>query len=190
MQYHADPTDGSTANDSPWYDQTWKDTIKAVDFAAGQDDTEVTTGVEVNSTTAFTITSALSGPKIGYGNMVLGADSGLVDDSDTNQITTLTATGNVGLDQEIAGTVMSYSTYQIPIANQKHSFSSFTYSSGGTVLSASAVEYEQNCQKTTTTGTPATAKTYWGILMPTNSAGGTYAGTNYLNGVKGEAGEW
>lgn len=190
MQYHADPTDGATSNDSPWYDQSWKGTVKAVDGAISEDTEELITGIEVNSTTAFSITTVLSGPKIGYGEMALGADSGLVDDSDTNQISTITATGNVGLDQEISGTVLSYSTYAIPIANQKHSFSSFTYSTGGTVLSASAVEYEQNCLKTTATANPATAKTYWGILMPTNSAGGAYSGTNYLNGVKGEASEW
>lgn len=190
MQYHADPTDGSNSTDSVWYAETWKDTIKAVDGAAGEDNTEVITGVEVNSTTAFAIATALAGPKISYGNMTIGTDSGLIDDTDTNQITTLTATGNVGLDQEISGTTLIYSSYTIPIANQKHGFSAFTYSSGGTALSGTTTEYEQNCLKTTVTATPETAKTYWGILIPSNTGSGTYSGTNYLNGVKGEAGDW
>lgn len=190
MRYHADPTDGASSSDSPWYDQTWKDAVKAIDDSAAEDVVEVATGVEVNSTTAFTITTVLSGPKIGYGSMALGADSGLVDDTDTNQITTLAATGNVGLDQEISGTTLARLSYIIPIANQKHSFSSFTYSSGGTVLGAAVTEYEQNCPKTTITASPVTAKTYWGILIPSNSGSGIYTGTNYLNGVKSEAGEW
>jgi hypothetical protein len=122
--------------------------------------------------------------------MTTGSDSGLIDDTDANQISTLTSTGNVGLDQEISGTTLIYSSYTIPIANQKHGFSSFTYSSGGTALSGTTTQYEQNCLKTTVTATPATAKTYWGILIPANLGAGTYSGTNYLNGVKGEAGEW
>jgi len=191
VRYHGDPTDGASLTDSTWYAETWKDTILANDNTGGSShNLEVTTGVEVNSTTAFTVTTALAGPKISYGTMAAGADSGTVDNSDTNMITTMAATGNVGLDAQLSGTTMTYSIYTIPIANQKHSFTTFTYSSGGTALSGSATEYEHNIDKTTITATHVTAPTYWGILVPSIVGAGTYSGTNYINGLKGEAQDW
>jgi hypothetical protein len=180
LTYHADPTDGSVAADSTWYDQNWLDTIKATDDDAVTGNTEVSAGVEMSSYTAFTVTSSID-----YGSLQAGTNS-----DTTNETTTMTATGNFGLDENLSGTTMTYSSYTIPIANQKYSLSTFDYDLAGSALSDSATESELNCAKTTTTGSPATADTYWGIAIPAVAGAGTYTGTNYIVAIKGEAGDW
>lgn len=177
-QYHADPTSGSSTADSPWWDNTWLSTVVATDNGANSHNDEVASGVEMLDLIALNVTASIN-----YGTLDPGTDSGAV-----NQTTVVTATGNVGLDSELSGTTMTYDIWTIPIANQEHGLTTFTYGAG-TDLSGTPTQYELNCAKTTDSG-PATGNIYWGIEIPAGVGGGTYTGTNTVGAVKGETGDW
>jgi len=176
MQYHADPTDAVTVYSA----ETWLGTILATDSGSLTGTAEASTPIEVASLTALSLDALIS-----YGNVGLGEDTGA-----TNSTTTVTAIGNVGLDTDVSGTTMTNGTDTIPIANQKYSTSTFTYSLGGTALSGTPTEVELNVQKTTAIASPATKLMYWGIAIPGGISPGTYTGTNNITAVKGETAGW
>lgn len=177
MQYHADPTIASTQFPS----ETWKSTINAIDNNSATSNTELTTGVEVNTTTALDVSAAIN-----YGSLDVGQKNDPLD-----KTTTVTATGNVGLDEELSGTNLTDGgSGVIAVAKQKHALASSTAYASGTALSGTPIEYELNCFKTTVSGSPQTKNTWWGIEIPAGIPPGAYTGTNTLTAVLGETANW
>lgn len=182
MQYYADPTDTNTLYPT----ESWLTTVKATDNNASTHSLEVTTGVEVNSLTAFDITPTT----IDYGSLaVLGKNDPL------DRILTTTATGNVGLDQSHYGSANMCTNYPactggtpIPVGNQKYALATSTSYASGTALTTTATEVELNVPKVTATAT--SKNTWWGILIPNATLPGVYTGQNTITAVKGETANW
>ena len=148
VQYFADPTDTNTQYDS----QNWLARIKATNSGDLSTSTEVTTGVEMNSLTAFSVTSTLN-----YGDLLVGGSNSPLD-----RILITTATGNVGLDQEHKGEEIGMCTdyptctvgTPIVLSHQKYSLTASTpYSTPTTAISLTntSVEVELNLAKPTST---------------------------------------
>jgi hypothetical protein len=182
LQYYADPTDTNTQYPT----QTWLNTIKATDNAAVSGNTEVSTGVNVNSLNAFSITGSIN-----FGS--LGVDQ---SNDPLDKIVTTTPTGNIGLDQEHSGAAnmcVDFPTCSggtpIGVANQKYSLTTSTAYASGTVLSTSPTLVSINVPKPTS-GTPATRNTWWGILIPTGTLAGAYSGENTVTSVKSNPSNW
>lgn len=176
LKYYADPTDSNT----PYDGQTWKNTFSAVDDDNANDNLEIGTGVVLNSLLAMDIGSSLA-----YGNVSAGQKNDPLD-----KLTVITATGNVGLDQELSGTDMDDDNeHYIAVGNQKYSLTASTAYAVGTTLTTSPAEAELNCNKTTTE-TAATKSTYWGISIPQGTFAGSYSGVNTITAVKGEYAQW
>jgi hypothetical protein len=176
VQFHTDPTDASTLYPT----ENWLDTVKATDDNSASHSLEVSIGVELLSLTAMDVTASIN-----YGALPAGTDTG-----STNQTTVVTATGNVGLDEDLSGVIMTYGVYSIPVNNQHYALTAFTYGTGDTSLSATPTEAELNCKKTTVTLSKETKNTYWGIAIPSTGASGLYTGTNTITAVKGETTDW
>jgi len=182
LQYYADPTDVNTLYPT----ETWLDTIKAIDNNSASGNTTVGAGVEVNSLTAFDITSSLA-----FGNLGAGQSNDPLD-----KTVTTTATGNVGLDQEHSGSAnmcVDYPTCAggtpIGVVYQKYALASSTAYTSATALSTTPTEVELNVPKPIN-ATPVTKNTWWGILIPTGTQPGTYSGVNTITAVKGETANW
>lgn len=180
LQYYADPTDVLTEFPT----ENWLSNFKAIDDDAASDNLEVATGVEMNSLTALDVTGSIS-----YGGLDVGQSNDPLD-----QITTVTPTGNVGLDEELSGSDMctDYPTCSagvITVGYQKTALAGSTAYSSGSTLTGSATEYELNLAKAES-GSPSTANTWWGILIPTGTSPGVYSGSNTVDAVKGETGDW
>jgi hypothetical protein len=176
VQYHADPTDTSTVYPT----ETWKDTFEATDDDAAAGTGEVSSGVEVNSLVAYDVSTSIS-----YGSLSVGQKNDPLD-----KTTTITATGNVGLDEELSGTDMTSGGNTIGVAYQKYALAGSTAYASGTALSTSGTEAELNCLKTTVSGTPATKNTWWGLEIPAGTVSGSYSGTNTIIAIKGETANW
>jgi hypothetical protein len=173
--YHADPTDSGTQ----YPDQNWKNTVIAYDEALSGN-TEISTGVEMNSLVALDVTNSIN-----YGTLAPGQAN------DTDRIATVTATGNVGLDVEYSGTDMTSGSNIIPVSQQKYDLTGGkTWDNMDYTLSTTPTERELNCQKTTNHSNPATKNTYFRIKIPEGQPTGTYSGTNTFGAVKGEPSEW
>ncbi len=176
LQYHADPT----GTDTEYPSQNWLVSVKAIDDdSADSGLVEDADGNDVGMFLAYDVVES----SIGYGNVSAGNVS-------SEQSTTVKATGNVGLDVELSGTDMTSGGNTIAVSYQEHSFTSgFSYGNG-TDLSTSATEYELNCPKTTTTGSPASKAIYWLLEVPDGTPPGTYTGTNTIAGVTSESDDW
>jgi len=180
LQYYADPTDVLTEFPT----ENWLSTFKVIDDDSASDSLEVSTGVEVNSLTALDVTGSIS-----YGGLAVGQSNDPLD-----QITTVTPTGNVGLDEELSGSNMctDYPTCSagvITVGYQKTALQSSTSYASGSVLTDSPVEYELNLAKAES-GSPSTANTWWGVLIPPGTVPGAYSGANIVGAVKGEIVDW
>lgn len=182
LQYYADPTDVNTLYPT----ENWLNTVKAIDNNSASGNTTVGAGVEVNSLTAFDITSSLA-----FGNLGAGQSNDPLD-----KTVTTTATGNVGLDQEHSGSANMCTDYPacsggtpIGVAYQKYSLASSTAYASATALSTTPAEVELNVPKPIS-ATPVTKNTWWGILIPTGTQPGTYSGVNTITAVKGETANW
>jgi hypothetical protein len=124
--------------------------------------------------------SALSIEDLDYGGVGAGMNTGSSPVS-----VVVTNTGNNIMDPQVSSaTAMTCTTGSIPVANQKYSSSTFTYSSGGTVLSGAATTLDLALPKPTST-TPITANSYWGIAIPSSGAVGSCTGINIFGPVPG-----
>jgi hypothetical protein len=179
VQYHADPTDGTSSSDSPWWDQNWLSTMVVQDIGA-LSDTSDSPSVEMLSLAGLTITSSIS-----YGSLLPGADTGAV-----NQQTVVTSIGNIGLNTNVSGDNLEYNTNFILPSYQKYADSTFTYSSGGINLSDTPVLFVLNIPKTTVSGSPEQKTIYWGLAAPSDIARGDYTGSNYAAGQKSDTTNW
>jgi len=177
MQYHADPTTASTLFPA----QNWLNTVKVIDNNSASNELEVSSGVEVLTTTALDVTAVIN-----YGSLDIGDRNDPLD-----KTTTVTATGNVGLDEELSGTNLTDGGVGvIAVSYQKLSLTISTAYASGTALSTSPTEYELNCLKTTVSGSPQTKDTWWGIEIPSGIPPGIYTGTNTVTAVLGETVNW
>lgn len=176
LKYYADPTDSNTTYNG----QTWKDTFNVVDDNAANDNLEIGTGVVLNSLLAMDVGSSLV-----YGNVSAGQNIDPLD-----KIIAITATGNVGLDQELSGTDMDDGDeHTIGVEYQRYSLSASTAYAVGDTLTTSATENELDCAKTTS-DVGATKPTYWGISIPLGTFAGSYSGANTFTAIKGEYAQW
>lgn len=175
VQYFADPTVASTQYPT----ENWLDTIYVEDNDSSSDTMEVSSGVEMNTTIALDVTGSIN-----YGTLNVSESNDPLD-----KTTTVTATGNVGLDEELSGTDMT-GAGTIGVGYQHYALSASTAYASGTALTSSATEAELNCQKTTSAGSPATKGTWWGIEIPTGAVAGVYSGTNTVTAVLGETAGW
>ena len=193
LWYVADPTDGGATN-TPYFAENWLAEVRAIDddYATGTP-SESSSGKELNSLLAFTL-NTLSIP---YGEVEPGSDTGQL-----NATTSISATGNVGLDEGLEGSSMC-STYTststcpasasstIPADQQQYSTSLVNYGLGTALSSTSQQELEINVLKSTSTSTPESKLTYWGIAVPgTISLAGLYTGENIFYAVTSEPGDW
>lgn len=193
LWYVADPTDG-TATSTQYSTQNWLSQVRAVDdnnatSTAG----ESTAGTEVVSFLSFD----LSTPTIPYGSLEPGSQTDPI-----TATTTLRATGNVGLDERLEGEAMciNYATGQecatsatstIPAEEQVYATSSLTYAQSTALSSTTPTELEINIFKSTSTTTPASGVTYWGIRVPASiTLAGNYKGENTFTAIVGESSEW
>jgi len=134
--------------------------------------------------------SLSAGDPISYGSLNSGADS-------AEQTTTLQAKGNVGIDEELSGTVMETDPNNgddILAAQQKYDLTtSQTWDNmdgdgvgDDGILTGTPYETELDCDKPTHASASPTANTYWMLRVPTNQTAGEYAGVNTITGVTGE----
>jgi hypothetical protein len=170
VYFFADATDST--GDYP--DEDWRAWVEVVD-----DNTEsssATTGVglnEVSTLIALNVDSAIN-----YGSLFVGEDTGA-----TNQQTTVTNTGNIEIDTEVSGSSMctdypTCSSSEIVSSNQKYSNSTFTYSTGGSILSGTPTLLDLNIIKSTVGPSNSSAEIYWGLSIPSGISFGNYSGQN------------
>jgi len=184
LQHYADPTVANTI----FATDNWLDSIKATDDNSAAGTTQVTTGVEVNTTLGGDTTPTT----IDFGTLQVGGENAPLDRTLTHN-----PTGNVGLDITVkantATMCTNYSTCTggtpISISNIKYALTSGISWSSGTTLTTSAVEAEVNIPKQTS-GTVPTKQTWWGIQIPSNILPGVYNGLNVVDYVLGETSGW
>lgn len=193
LWYIADPTDG-TSTTTQYSTQNWLAQVRGIDddFATGSE-TQSAVGVEVTSFLAF----ALNTLSIAYGALEPGQQTDPIVAT-----TTVSATGNVGLDKDVQGTSMctSYtststcansSTSTINAQEQVFATSTVAYAQGIALSSTTAQEIEINVRKTTSTSTPTTSNAYWGIRVPGSiTFAGDYYGNNTFTAKVGESVDW
>ena len=188
LWFLADPTDAGSYFES----QNWVATVRAVDdnFATSAPVTD-SDGEELLQFLAFNAT----GSPIAYGALEPGQNTGTL-----LATTTLEATGNTGLDQQLLGTDMCVTypnctgnaTSTIFVNNQQYATTSGTLYGSGTALSNSTSSTIQiNIASTTATSSFSSGDTYWGIAVPSAiTFAGDYIGVNTIIGVVGDVGGW
>lgn len=194
LWFVADPTDGAIG-DTPFYNQTWAAAVAGVDDnnATGTMITSSTT-VELVSFVALNLLTNL----IAYDQLEPGDNMDNLTAS-----TTLQVLGNTGLNQELGGDSMcgTYtpnnpcpvsSTSTIPQNEQEYATSTVAYGSGTPLApTSSPALLDIRIPKPTSTSTPTTGVTYWGIAVPgTINLSGSYTGRNIFLGLASPAANW
>jgi hypothetical protein len=181
LQYYADPTDANTQ----YPDQTWLSTIFATDLNTETGQGTVSQGVNVNSLMAFNITT-----EINYGSLSIGESNDPLD-----RITTITPTGNIGLNHEVSGPANMCTDFPIctggtiPIGYQKYALSESTSYDSATALSTTDTEVSTNVPKPIS-HPPTTKSIWWGMLVPEETGPGTYDGSITIIGYKSNILNW
>ena len=120
--------------------------------------------------------------------------------------TDLLAYGNVGLDEDLYGDTMctTWTTAdscdiggvnpatKIPVNNQKYATSSVAYAAGNSLTSSTSPSLLLiNVPKTTSTSSPETKNTWWGINIPSAiTLAGNYSGQNTITAIKSDPTNW
>jgi hypothetical protein len=185
MWYVASPTDGENQVQSQWWDQSWKASVWAVD-----DNGATSTSIESTASSEMAVLMGmdLNDNTIDYGSLAPNSQR------DLNVPTTIAATGNVGLDEDLSGNDMctkppypvcsGSATDTIAVANQKYALSAVSYDDIPSVaipLSGTPSTFGLHCLKSTSTSTQATAATYWGAKVPVDiTKAGVYTGQNTI----------
>lgn len=196
LWYIADPTDTAT----PWTAENWLASVLVTDDdGLSSSLTESTTGNDLTSFLAFDVSDS----SIAFGGLEPGQQN---DPLATT--TDLIAIGNVGLDEDLYGDTMctTWTTADscdtnginaandIPVSNQKFATSSVAYASSfAYTLTGSSSPSELNIRvpKTTSTSSPETEDTYWGINIPgTITQAGSYLGQNTITAKKSGSAFW
>ncbi|KKK95777.1 hypothetical protein LCGC14_2669390, partial [marine sediment metagenome] len=169
--YFTEATDAS----STYSGETWQAQVKAVDESNASSTATDASPPELNSVYALTVDSAIA-----YGSMSADATSTLSEIGQST--TTVTNTGNYKIDTEVSGTDMTGSG-TIIASKQKYATSLLGYESLTYTLSTSATARDLNIVKATSSSTPSTQDTYWGISIPSAQAEGGYSGTNTFTAI-------
>lgn len=198
LWYIADPT-GSVQTQYPA--ENWLAQVQAIDD--GQDGnlasltgplSESESGVDVEPLLAF----ALNTLSIAYGSLEPGQQN-----DPLSATTTVSATGNVGLDKDVVGESMceGYTqmtpcapsdTSTIPASEQRFTATSSSAYADATPLSSTTPQLiDINVQKSTATATQAFANAYWGIRVPASiTYAGEYTGHNTFTAVLSDPDDW
>lgn len=181
LWFLADPTVGSGPTDSTWWNENWLASVKAEDDDTASVTAEDWDGNELETFVAYDLTTS----NIPYGSVGPGSIS-------NEATTTIKATGNVGLDENVSGDNMDEvgNSNSIAIGQQHYSTTTGFSWGDGVVASSSSQELELNCSKSTSTSSPATENTYWLIKVPVGQDSGVYNGTNTIAAIAGEAQDW
>ncbi|MBY0538359.1 hypothetical protein K2P47_03090 [Patescibacteria group bacterium] len=194
LWFIADPTNG-TSTDTNFHLQHWAAGVAGVDNnnATGSMSTS-TTPVELNSLVAIGLQTNL----IAYSQLEPGTNMPTLSAS-----TTLRVLGNTGLNQLLGGDSMcgTYSpgnpcpvsaTTTIPQSEQRYATSAVAYGSGTPLQPTSTPGLLLNqIPKPTSTSTPATGQTFWGIAVPGSiSLAGSYTGQNTFTGAVSSPATW
>lgn len=190
----ADPTDGTLATEVQFPNEDWFGAVAAVDDNAATGIlTRGDTGVDLTSFLAFD----LSASDIAYGSLEPGEDSG-----NLTATTTILATGNVGVDQELSGAAMCNgftpgspcavsASSTIPVEQQEFGLSSLTTYGSGTDLATTSQLLTLGVAKPVSTSTATSEDIYWGIGVPgTITFAGSYTGQNTFAGEISDATTW
>lgn len=170
--YFAEATDAS----SSFSGQTWQATVKAVDGSNASSTNTDSSSPVLNTQAALNVTASIN-----YGTLSAGTTSTLTQIQQST--TTVTNTGNSSLDSDISGTNMTSGGNTIDANYQKFATSSAGYDSLIYTLSTSAQTIQFNLAKATSSSTPATANSFWGINVPNGQANGIYNGTSTFDAV-------
>lgn len=197
LWYIADPTDG-TATSTQYPTDSWFAQVQGIDDDSAVGPlSESESGVNVNSFLAFVLNTLT----IPYGTLEPGQrNDPLV------ATTTISATGNIGLDKDVQGESMcttytgatpcpNSATSTIPENRQVFATGTVSYgtasSSGWVLSSTTAQEIEVNVPKSTATSTQANSDAYWGIEVPSAiTFSGDYTGENTITALVGESADW
>ena len=186
LWFVADPTDGG----SQYPGTTWLATALASDdnFATSSL-YEADSGVTLNQFLSFDMATT----SISYGSFEPSEGN-----ASTSITTDLRSTGNIGLDENLSGEDMcpgyptcgGNATNTIFALQQHYATSTVAYASGF-ALATTTQELELNAPKSTSTSSPATTNTYWGIQIPVAlTLSGDYIGENTVMGIVGESSDW
>ena len=207
LWYNSDPTDvGSAFAGGTWLGAASSSNWKGVNSTLIQG----ITGTPVNSLTAFGVTKT----SISYGGLTPGNSVALSTTTD------LIEQGNTGLDESLFGSTMCAATSsgglwnyptnpdpdqcdaggvnaatKIPVVNQQFATSSVAYNAPAQAFpltaSTSASLLGIHVQKTTSTSTPFTKNTFWGMLVPgAITQAGNYFGQDTIIGVESSSTNW
>jgi hypothetical protein len=190
LWFVSDPTDGV----SPFTAQNWLSAVAGIDNNGATGTLSVAVaGVELLSFSSLSLIS----PSIPYGQLEPGQNSPTL-----NASTTIRSVGNTGLDQSLEGESMcgtfavgnecpNSASSTIPENTQQFGTSSVAYGSGTALSSSTVTQLELNVAKSTSTTTPTSGVTYWGIGVPgTITLAGSYTGLNTFYAVTAEPGDW
>jgi hypothetical protein len=169
--YHANPTGTST----PWAAETWKATLQGQDDNNATGTGETGVGIEMIPLAALDITTG----EIAYGTLSPNQQR------DVNVTSTVAATGNCALDNNLSGTDMT-GPDTITVDNQKYATTTGSYGSTGAQLSTSTVEFELELAKTTNHTSTSTKNIYWGLNVPGGKLTGGYSGQNTFGAIMDE----
>ncbi len=190
LWYLADPTDATALHAT----NTWMAGI------AGIDDNNATGTMVIGSSPVELISFPaidLITAEIPYGALEPGENT-----SNLTATTTIRSVGNTGLNQNVEGEAMctnfsvgspcvNSATSTIPDLKQEFATSSVAYGSGYDLSSSTPQLLALKVQKTTSTTTPNTGVTYWGIEVPvTITLAGAYTGLNTFYAVASDATDW
>ena len=176
IQYHADPT----IADTEYPTEEWIATIRAIDNNSASD-TDDTAEVDMLTTVALDVSSTIN-----YGSLDAGQKNDPLD-----KTTVTTATGNVGINQDLSGTDLDDGdTGLIEVEYQKYALTASTAYASGTSLTDTAVEVPIRVAKTTVANSPEEENTWWGIEIPLGIPPGVYYGENYFVAVMSATTYW
>ncbi|HVN26499.1 MAG TPA: hypothetical protein VMT99_02495 [Candidatus Paceibacterota bacterium] len=191
LWYVADPTDGTTASDTQYFNQNWLVSVRTTDDnAATSTLTESSVGNEVSSFLGV----QLNTPSINFGALSPGTNNATLSTS-----TVLAATGNVGLNETLYGLDMCPNfpscpvspTSTIPVGQIQYATSAIAYGSGLSLATSPGSLFNIQIHKSTATSSATTGSTFWGIAIPgTIQLSGAYTGQNTFIGVKSPAQTW
>jgi len=165
VQYYADPTDVGAVQAAT----NWTAQVTPSDESAGTADTD---DIEMGTTTALDVTDTIP-----YGELALGGDTGTGDDT-----TTVTNTGNEGIDVDVDGygvtdgdgLSMDCTWGDITIGNEKYAIAAATAYATKTALTDTAAEVDTDIAQRTAAVT--TGDIYWGFGMPADGVSGSCTG--------------
>jgi hypothetical protein len=191
LWYVAEPTDEPTFAIASG--QTWTAAIQGIDNnnATGTK-TIAATGVGLISYTAINLLTA----EIPFGALEPGTNTGTLRASTTAQ-----AVGNTGINQNLSGLGMcpGFTTLTpcpvsasstVPVGEQEFGTSTLAYGSGIDLASTTQL-LEIRIPKSTSTSTPDSRPTYWGINVPASiTVAGAYTGLNTFAAVTSNGANW